>query len=192
MPNDIVSQRERGKFSARFAALVNFEHLAHGRQQRFLRIPAVGGILIAAPVPAVDIEVGIEKEGLPGSVVVEFEAGQIDAVHARHADALEARTEGLDLLVVMGNLPIPRPAIGSADAAKNDEQGLARAAGALRSPIETVVPAQKLVLSRNAASRCAEGDDCQKNESQGISDGWGLCQVQHVAGAFYSRSGFPA
>jgi hypothetical protein len=144
-----LSRRASGSRGGPPEALVHCEHFVHRRQQRLLRLAAVGGVFIAAPVAAVDVEVGIEKKRVPGGVVVELEAGQIDAVHTGDPHALEARTEGLDLFVFIGNLPIPRPALGSADAAKNDEQGLARLAGGGDAAIQVVVPAKNLLLGAN-------------------------------------------
>src|SRR5262245_42111215 len=120
-----VTRRRSGLSVARLAALMHVEYFAHRGQQRSDRLAAVGGVFVTAAVPAVHIEIGIQKEGMPGGVVVEFEAGQVDAVHPRNADAFVARTESFDLRVVIGNLPIPRPAFGSADAAENDEKRFA-------------------------------------------------------------------
>src|SRR5262249_2704957 len=90
----ICDQRRHDPVRVWLTALVDFEDFAHRRQQRLFRLAAVGGGLIAPPVPAVDVEVSIEKEALPGRVVVEFESGQVHAVHAGNPRTLEAHTEG--------------------------------------------------------------------------------------------------
>src|SRR5262249_49850322 len=86
---------------------------------------------------------------------------QIDAVHPRNADAFEARTEGFDLRVVIGNLPIPCPAFRSADAAKNNEQRLSRLASGLDSAVEIVVPALDLVLCGGSRGEKNNDESCQ-------------------------------
>jgi len=88
----------------------------------------------------------------------------------RDTGALEARTQGLDVLVVMGNLPIPRPAVGSADAAKHDEQGFPGVRGGLRSPLERVVPAQELFLSRGSTGHRSDRAGGQAEKSKPLLD----------------------
>src|SRR5262249_11306228 len=97
-------------------------------------------------IPAVDVEIGIEKERMPGRIVIEFETGQIDSVHRRDAHAFKVRTKSFDLGVVIGNLPIPRPAVGSTHATKDDEQGPARLARRFGGTAQVSVPAEELFL----------------------------------------------
>jgi len=51
----------------------------------------------------------------------------------------------------MGNLPIPRPAVGSPHASKHDEDRLSRRPRGGGAALEIVVPAQDFILCGNEA-----------------------------------------
>lgn len=131
----------------RFAVFVHVEHFVHGLQQRIFGQPAVGSLCVASAVAAVDIEVGVEKEGGPGGVVIEIEQADIHVVHLRDTDTDKARTESANLRVVMGNLPIPGPAVGSPHAAKHDHQRFAGVVRKLCSRFQVRMPADDVRLS---------------------------------------------
>src|SRR5690606_37335942 len=115
----------------------------------FFTEPAFGIALVASAVTAVDVEIFVEKERVPGGVVIELEPLQVDPVHARNSHADKAGPHLSNIGVVMGNLPIPVPALRSALAPKDDEQRLAGLARHLRGLLQVPVPTQSRRLRRS-------------------------------------------
>jgi len=131
--------------------LVGLEDGLHGVAQALQGHAALGAGGVAAAVAGVDFLVGVQKEDHEGQVVIELEEAQVGEVDAREANADELFGLGLDL-VETDNLPVKFMAVRSGDAAEDDHEGLAGAAGGVEA---SLVAGQPAVLGAGLAAAAA-------------------------------------
>jgi len=105
---------------------VGGQHRFKGVPKRSQRQSRLGRAGIPTPIPGIDVQLGVQKKGLPGVVVIEVKSRQVDPIHLGEAHADKPLPQGGDVGVLMSNLPIPNPALGSPDAAENHKQRFAR------------------------------------------------------------------